>query len=424
MATIIDFLEKRALVESITSEELKMRAQHPLNAYLGIDPTADSLHLGHLIGIIILVWFEQFGHTPFLLLGGATGKIGDPSGKKVERSFLSDAVIEDNVLQLQKQINRFLKCPIILNNADWLADYPFIHFLRDIGKHFRIGPMLGKESVRRRLQSKEGMSFTEFAYQLLQSYDFYYLSREKEVILQIGGSDQWGNITAGIELTRKRFGKKTYGMTFPLLTRKDGTKFGKSEQGVVWLDPKKTSPYAFYQYLLQVSDEEVIKFMKMLTFMELEAIEAFERAFQSQTFTPHAAQKKLAEEVTRFVHGEEALQKVLKVAAIASPGLYAHIDSKALSEIAEGMPHVSMQIKEVIGQTYADIAKSSGLLCSKSEGNRMVKNGGAYLNGEKITCTTFFIESKNLLEGRYLLLSAGKKKKLLIKVEKDLIENQ
>lgn len=420
MNNVIDFLEKRGFIDNITSDELRERVNKPLKAYIGFDPTADSLHLGNLVGIIALAWLEKFGHSPVVLLGGATGKIGDPSGKSTERPLLTHEVLQKNVEGIRKQFHRCLKNPIIMNNDDWLTNYGLVDFLRDVGKHFRVGPMLGKDSVRSRFQSEEGISFTEFSYQVLQGYDFYYLSEKEDVIMQMGGSDQWGNITAGMELTRKLSGKTIYGMTFPLLTRSDGAKFGKSEEGAIWLDPEKTSPYQFYQYLVRVSDEDVIKMMRMLTFMDLEEIETFEKGIQSGDFIPNAAQKRLAEEVTRFVHGAEGLRIALKVTEAAAPGSKASLDPEVLEEIAKDMPHTLMKTQDVIDQTYADVAAKSGLLMSKAEGNRMIKNGGAYLNNEKIDDPSFVIQSKHIIGGKYLLFGAGKKKKILIKIEKEL----
>ena len=256
MKNVIDFLEKRGFVASSTSQELKEHVNDPIKVYIGFEPTADSLHLGNLVGIVALVWLEKFGHTPVILLGGSTGKIGDPSGTNKERPLLSDEVLKKNTTDIYKQCRQYLENPLFLNNDDWLTSYELIPFLRDIGKHFRIGAMLGKESIRSRLQ-KEGISFTEFSYLLLQGYDFYYLSKNEGITLQIGGSDQWGNITSGVELTRKLSGNTVYGMTFHLVTREDGTKFGKSEGGAIWLNPNKTSPYQFYQYLMGVSDKDV-----------------------------------------------------------------------------------------------------------------------------------------------------------------------
>jgi tyrosyl-tRNA synthetase len=420
MENVIEFLEKRGFVDNITSDELKALAKKPFKAYIGFDPTADSLHLGNLVGIVALAWIEKFGHTPVALLGGATGKIGDPSGKSQERPLLTKETLSNNVKGIRSQLERCLKSPVILNNDDWLGSFSFIDFLRDVGKHFRIGPMMGKESVRSRLESEEGMSFTEFSYQLLQGYDFYHLYTKEGTAVQMGGSDQWGNITAGIEFTRKLTGKSIFGMTFPLLTRSDGAKFGKSVEGAIWLDPQKTSPYQFYQYLIGVADSDVAQLLRMLTFIDLEEVEEYERAIKSGDFTPNAAQKRLAEEVTRFVHGEEGLQIALKVTEAAKPGSKATLDFEVLDEIAKDMPSVTMKLSDVVDQKFSDVAASCKLTSSKSESVRLIKNGGAYLNNEKIEDLVFLITPKHIIGEKYLLLGSGKKKKILIKIEKEL----
>lgn len=420
MENVIEFLENRGFVDNVTSDELKKVAETPFKAYIGFDPTADSLHLGNLVGIVALAWLEKFGHTAVALLGGATGKIGDPSGKSQERPLLSKEDLAKNVEGIRKQFERCLKSPVVLNNDDWLGSFSLIDFLRDVGKHFRVGPMMGKESVRSRFESEEGISFTEFSYQLLQGYDFYHLSEKEGIIAQFGGSDQWGNITAGIEFTRKITGKPIYGLTFPLLTRSDGAKFGKSEEGAIWLDPNKTSPYQFYQYLVRVADADVVQLLRMLTFIEIKEIEEYAAAIESGNFTPNAAQKRLAEEVTRFVHGEEGLQTALKVTEAAAPGSKATLDPEVLEEIAKDMPSTAMQLSDVVDQKYADVAAKSGLSSSKGEAVRLIKNGGAYLNNEKVEDQTLLIESKHVIGGKYLLFGAGKKKKILIKIEKEL----
>ncbi|NRA89796.1 MAG: tyrosine--tRNA ligase [Simkaniaceae bacterium] len=420
MENVIEFLEKRGFVDNITSNELKVLAQKPFKAYIGFDPTADSLHLGNLVGIVALAWIEKFGHTPVGLLGEATGKIGDPSGKSQERPLLTKETLSNNVKGIRSQLERCLKSPVILNNDDWLGSFSFIDFLRDVGKHFRIGPMMGKESVRSRVESEEGMSFTEFSYQLLQGYDFYHLFTKEDTAVQMGGSDQWGNITAGIEFTRKLTGKSIFGMTFPLLTRSDGAKFGKSVEGAIWLDPQKTSPYQFYQYLIGVADSDVAQLLRMLTFIDLEEVEEYKRAIKSGDFTPNAAQKRLAEEVTRFVHGEEGLQTALKVTEAAKPGSKATLDFEVLDEIAKDMPSVTMKLSDVVDQKFSDVAASCKLTSSKSESVRLIKNGGAYLNNEKIEDLVFLITPKHIIGEKYLLLGSGKKKKILIKIEKEL----
>lgn len=422
METVIDALEKRRFIESISSDELREKVKEPIKLYVGFDPTADSLHLGNLVGIVALAWFQKYGHTPVILLGGGTGKIGDPSGKSVERSLLSEEMLKKNIAGIRKQLEKCLDFshptipPQMMNNDDWLSSYCLLEFLRDVGKHFRLGPMLGKDSVRSRLNSEEGMSFTEFSYQLLQGYDFYYLSRKEGICLQMGGSDQWGNITAGIELTRKICGRAVYGMTYPLLTRSDGKKFGKSEEGAIWLDPEKTSPYQFYQHLMQISDADVANLMRMLTFMDMEEILSYKMEIESGEFTPFAAQKRLAEEVTRFVHGDEGLQTALRVTMALVPGSKALLDPNILEEVSCDMPHVSLDKKDLIDQKYTDVIAKIGFVASKGEAQRLIMNGGAYLNNKKIQDPMFRITAEHLLGNRYIVLGSGKKKKMLIEV--------
>ena len=422
MNELFDVLKKRRFIDAVSSEHLKERFQTPLKVYIGFDPTAESLHLGNLVGIVALLWFQKYGHTPVVVLGGGTGKIGDPSGKSVERPLLSAQELEENVKQLSCQFSSFFETSkenpplMILNNDTWLSSHLLIDFLRDVGKHFRLGPMLAKESVRSRLYSEEGMSFTEFSYQVLQGYDFYHLYRNKDICLQMGGSDQWGNITAGIELTRKLLGKMVYGMTYPLLTRSDGSKFGKSEEGAIWLDPKKTSPYQFYQYLIGVSDAEVIPLMQRLTFIEDKEIEIFRQEISSGSFTPFKAQKKLAENLTLFVHGHQGLKEALRATEILAPGSKGTLDEKILDEIAKDMPPVCLPFSGVVNQKFVDVAAQAKLVTSRGEGRRLIKNGGAYLNNEKILDVDQMIEKKHLIGNKYLLFSSGKKRKLLIKV--------
>ncbi len=419
MKNVIDALVERGFIDQMTHPELRDKVKEPLKVYVGFDPTADSLHLGNLVGIMGLAWFQKFGHTPFIILGGATGRIGDPSGKSTERSFLDDVTLAGNVRAIDHFFHQVLKGspkPVILNNNDWLGSMSLVDFLRDVGKHFRIGPMMGKEMVRTRMVSEEGMSFTEFSYQLLQGYDFYYLHKKHGVSLEMGGSDQWGNITAGIELNRKLGGEAVYGVTWPLLTRSDGKKFGKSEEGAIWLSSDKLSPYQFYQYLVRVSDADVIRLLKMLTFLGMDEIHAIEKEMGS---APNIAQKRLAEEVTRFVHGEEGLEAALRVTEGMAPGSEAKITGSTLEALAGDMPSASLKYDEVVGQKYVDIAARVALVPSKSEGVRLVKNGGAYLNNERISDPTFSISPGDLIEGAYLLLSAGKKKRMLITISKN-----
>jgi tyrosyl-tRNA synthetase len=417
MRNVIDVLVERGFIDQMTHEELRDQVNKPIKLYVGFDPTADSLHLGNLVGIMALAWFQRCGHTPYAILGGATGLIGDPSGKSSERNLLDEKTLAHNVRSLEAFFKKILQFPsgpkpIILNNNDWLGSFTLVNFLRDVGKNFRIGPMLAKEMVRTRLESEEGMSYTEFTYQILQAYDFCYLNRTHGVTLQLGGSDQWGNITAGTELNRKLGGETLYGLTFPLLTRSDGKKFGKSESGAIWLSSEKLTPYQFYQYLFAVADADVIPLLKRLTFLDLDEIKRIEQGMH----VPNSAQKRLAEEVTRFVHGEEGLQTALKVTEGIAPGSEAKLSGEVLSRLAGDMPSAEMGVADVVGQKYVDIAVKVGLIPSKSEGVRLIKNGGAYLNNEKVLDPSHAITQGDLIDGSYLLFSAGKKKRLLIQI--------
>lgn len=419
---VIHYLQERGFVDAVTSEELAKACEQPIKVYCGFDPTAESLHLGNLIGIMALAHFQRFGHTPVVILGGATGRIGDPSGKSHERPLLEIEKIRSNINSIRSHFEQVLKFdgslpkPMLLNNDDWYRNFSVIDFLRDVGKHFRLGTMLSKDSVRIRLESEEGMSFTEFSYQLIQGYDFTHLFNEHGVVLQLGGSDQWGNIVAGIDLTRKLCGKAVYGLTWPLLTRSDGKKFGKSEEGAIWLSAKLCSPYQFYQYLFRMPDADVIHMLKMLTFLDLKEISEIESQMKRSDYIPNTAQKRLAEEVTRIIHGDEGVEKALKATEAAAPGKETVLDASVLKEIAADMPSVSLSRKEVIDMRYADLAVAAGLLPSKGEANRLLKNGGAYINNQQINDPNFAVKNEDLIDGQFLVVGAGKKKKVLIKL--------
>lgn len=417
MDNVIDVLKERGFIDAETSPELRQMAEKPLSVYCGFDPSADSLHLGNLVGIMGLAWFQRYGHTPVALVGGATGMIGDPSGKSAERSLLSSEMIERNLIGIKKNLNVILHQgkvpPVFVNNLDWFKSFSFIDFLRDVGKFFRVGPMLAKDSVKTRLESDDGMSFTEFSYQVLQGYDFLHLFKEKGVTLQIGGSDQWGNITAGVELVRKVLGKSVFGLTFPLLVKSDGQKFGKSESGAVWLSSEKLSSYEFYQFLFRTTDADVIKCLKMLTFLPMEEIRHLEESMKKPEYVPNTLQKRLAEEVTRLVHGEEALQVALKVTAAAAPGSDTVLDVESL----EQMPSIILKKEEVVGAKLVDLLVNVKVLNSKSEARKMIGNGGIKLNNKKILDEAQIITSSDLLDNRLLLLSVGKKNKTLIRVD-------
>lgn len=419
---IIDCLEERGLIEAKTSEDLKAITQKPIKLYIGFDPTADSLHLGSLVGIVILRWFQKFGHTPVVILGGATGRIGDPSGKSTERPLLDSPTIEANIRRIRMHFEQVLDfndpktLPLIFNNDDWMREYPFVDFLRDIGKHFRVNVMLTKDSVKARLEAEEGISFTEFSYQILQAYDFYYLYKSQGVVLQAGGSDQWGNITAGTDLVRKLLGETAYGLTFPLLTRSDGKKFGKTEGGAIWLAADRCSPYDLYQYLYRVPDADVIKLMRMLTFMEMDEIRQFEQAMKQPDYVPNSSQKKLAEELTRLLHNEEGLETALRATQAAAPGHSAELNPAVFHQMMKDMPSVKLAKSEVVDCKFSDIAVQAGLTASKGEATRLITGGGAYLNNERVEDPQLKLTEKHLIGGEFLLLAAGKKKKILVQV--------
>ncbi len=420
MKSLLDCLQERGLVEETTPDLLAHLSQ-PRGVYVGMDPTADSLHLGNLLPIMVLAWFHRYGHRVYVVMGGATGRIGDPSGRSTERPILSDEILETNVLS----IGRFFQTlsthfsPIVLNNNDWLGKWTLIDFLRDIGKHFRLGPMLSKEMVRTRLQSEEGISFTEFSYQVLQGYDFYHLHQTHQITVQMGGSDQWGNITAGIELNRKQGEPPIHGLTLPLLTRSDGKKFGKTAEGAVWLSSHRLSPYQLYQYLMSVPDADVVRLLKAFTFLDLSEIAQLEVGIAA---TPNHAQKRLAEEVVRFVHGEEGFRRALDTLTGFAPGKEASLTKEALQKLAEELRQqegdllISLSLEEVVGQKYVDLLHRIALVPSRAEAVRLVQNGGGYLNNERIDSPSRQLAFGDLVEGEYLLIGAGKKRKKLIQI--------
>lgn len=424
MQHVLDCLEQRGLIEQLTSPELRGHLLQQRKVFLGIDPTADSLHLGHLLGIIVLAWFQKFGHQTVTMVGGATALIGDPSGKSQERPFLENKVLEQNTIKLFSQIKHLLlsekgkDSSLFLNNLDWLGNYKMLDFLREVGKHFRVGVMLSKESVKNRLSSEEGLSFTEFSYQLLQAYDFYYLQNQHQVTLQIGGSDQWGNIVAGIELMRKKGKKESFGLTFPLLTRSDGKKFGKSEEGAVWLSADYLSPYDFYQYLYRIPDADVILMLQRLTFLPLAEIQDIQNQMKDPHYIPNTAQKILAREVTHFVHQEKGLSQALKVTENLTPGFATQLTTEVLEQIAQENSGPSLALSEVIGEKFSEIARKVGLVSSKSEAQRLIEQGGAYLNNQRVDDIHTTVKIHDIIGEKYLLLGSGKKKKVLITIEK------
>lgn len=429
---IVQVLRERGLLQEVSSPDLEKLATHTtFPVYCGFDPTADSLHLGNLLGIVVLRWFAICGHTPVALLGGATGRVGDPSGKSAERPILSEEHIEHNVQSIQTLLERLLAQsshqdmpkPIFLNNLDWFGAMPLLTFLRQVGKYARVGSMLAKDSVRSRMDSESGISFTEFTYQLLQGYDFVHLQREHGCRVQIGGSDQWGNITAGTDLIR-RLGSQDgqeppqcFGLTFPLLTSSDGKKWGKSEGGALWLTAEKLSPFKLYQYLLKnTTDQDVIRYLKMLTFLPLDKINALQTDMQQQTYRPNTAQRLLAEEVIRFVHGEEGLSAALSATEALRPGAATALDAATLEAIAGDVPSAALNRDQVVDQPLVQVMVATGLQPNKSASKRMIKGGGVQVNNARISSEEHRLTQEDLIEGRLLLLAAGKKNKMLVTV--------
>lgn len=378
--------------------------------------------MGNLLGIIVLSWFLRCGHQAVALIGGATARVGDPSGKSIERPELDIDTLEKNILGIRKTFSTIFGSSnvVILNNYDWWKDFSFLDFLKQVGRFARIGTMIAKESVKKRLESEQGLSFTEFSYQLLQGYDFLYLFQNKGVNVQIGGSDQWGNITAGTELIRKILqpdsDNEAYGLTFPLLLKSDGSKFGKSEDGAIWLSPSMLSPYKFYQYFFSVPDADVIRFLRILTFLDLEEIDELEKDMKRPGYVPNTAQRRLAEEVTRFVHGEDGLNEAVKATDALRPGAETKLDWKTIEAIAEDVPSCSLAYDQVLNVSLVDLSVSAGLFESKSAARRLLKQGGVYLNNNRVDSESKRIEPQDIVDDKVLLLSAGKKNKVVVRI--------
>lgn len=387
--------------------------------------------MGNLLGLIVLSWFQRCGHKAVALIGGATARIGDPSGKSLERPELDVETLEKNTVGVVSNVNTILsRCEenpsmnissgesfVVLNNFDWWKEVRLLEFLRKVGRFARVGTMMAKESVKKRLESEQGMSYTEFTYQLLQGYDFLHLFENEGVNVQIGGSDQWGNITAGTELIRKILQVEgAYGLTFPLLLKSDGTKFGKSEDGAIWLSPLMLSPYKFYQYFFNVPDVDVVRFLKILTFLSMEEIRELEEGMRRPGYVPNSVQRRLAEEVTRFVHGEDGLSEALRATEALRPGAETSLDWKTIEGIAEDVPSCSLAYDQVLDASVIDLSVSTGLLESKSAARRMVKQGGLYLNNNRVDSEGKKIQEGDIVDGKVLLLSAGKRNKMVVRI--------
>lgn len=425
---LIEEFRWRGMIQDIIPGTEEQLQKEMTTGYIGFDPTADSLHIGSLVPILLLVHLQKAGHKPIAVVGGATGMVGDPSGKSEERNLLDEDVLQHNLKGIQKQLEKFLdftptlkNAATIENNYTWFKNFSFLQFIRDVGKHITVSYMLAKDSVKKRMESPDGMSFTEFTYQLVQGYDFYYLYKEKNCKLQMGGSDQWGNMVTGTELIRKKAKGEAFAFTCPLITKADGTKFGKTESGNIWLDPNKTSPYQFYQFWLNAADEDAIKWIKIFTFLTQNEIE---RLIEAHHETPHQRilQKKLAEELTLFVHSKTDYDFAVQASEVlfgnATTEVLKQLKEKELLQILEGVPTVNFS--KTILETEIDIISflaETKIFPSKGEARKTVQGGGVQINKQKIESIDYKINHHQLLNNKYLLVQKGKKNYYLVIVE-------
>ena len=431
MKNFVEELKWRGMLAQMMPGTEELLQREMVSAYLGTDPTADSLHIGHLCGIMMLRHLQRCGHKPYLLVGGATGMIGDPSGKSQERNLLDTATLYHNQEAIKKQVSKFLDFEStepnkaeMVNNYDWMKDFTFLDFAREVGKHITVNYMMAKDSVQKRLngEARDGLSFTEFTYQLLQGYDFLYLYKNHGVKLQLGGNDQWGNMTTGTELIRRTLGNETetFCLTCPLITKADGKKFGKTESGNIWLDRNRTTPYAFYQFWLNVSDEDAEKYIRIFTSLEQETIENL-IAEHRQDPGLRVLQKRLAEEVTVMVHSQEDLEMAKAASNIlfgkATRENLQQLDEATLLEVFAGVPHFEMD-KTLLGQPAVELFTRDEVkvFASKGEMRKLVQGGGVSLNKEKLAAFDRVVTSEDLINGKYLLVQRGKKNYNLIKI--------
>ncbi|MDB4768071.1 tyrosine--tRNA ligase [Flavobacteriaceae bacterium] len=430
LTNFIAELKWRGMLHDVMPETEEHLLSEMRAAYMGIDPTADSLHIGHLVGVMLLKHFQIAGHKPYALIGGATGMIGDPSGKSNERNLLDEATLRHNQAALKEQLSRFLdfdsqapNAAVLVNNYDWMKDFSFLSFIRDVGKHITVNYMMAKDSVKKRLSSEaaEGMSFTEFTYQLVQGYDFLHLYKNFQCTLQMGGSDQWGNITTGTELIRRIGGGKGYALTCPLITKADGTKFGKTEGGNIWLDANRTSPYAFFQYWLNTSDLDAEKYIKIFTLLDQETISKLVADHQK---APHLRllQKNLAKEVTTAVHGHEAYENAVKASDILFGKTTAEavkaIDTQTFLAVFEGVPQAVLPFSNLENglDMIAALSAETGFLKSNGDARRELKQNAISVNKEKVG-ETYLISQKDLIDQKYVLLQRGKKNYFILVFE-------
>lgn len=429
--TFIEELRWRGMIQDIMPGTEEQLAKEMTSAYIGFDPTSDSLHIGSLVPILLLVHLQKAGHKPYALVGGATGMIGDPSGKSEERNLLSAEVLAHNQAGIKKQLERFLNFDDnlpnkaeMVNNYDWFKEISFLEFIRDAGKHITVNYMMAKDSVKKRLEGDSGMSFTEFTYQLIQGYDFYWLYQNKNCKLQMGGSDQWGNITTGTELIRRKAGGEAFAFTCPLVKKADGGKFGKSEKGNVWLDAGKTSPYQFYQFWLNASDADAVAWIKLFTLLDKETIDGLIAQHEA---APHlrVLQKTLAEQLTVFVHSREDYDFAVKASEILfnndTAEILQQLNETQLLQVMDGVPTVNIskaQIEE--GYDFVSFLAESAVFPSKGEAKKMLQAGGLSINKVKVNSEKLIVNSDDLLQGKYILLQKGKKNYYLVVVTSEL----
>jgi len=425
---ILAELEWRGLLADCTDRTAlgERLAKGPLALYCGFDPTADSLHVGNLVPLLALRRFQMAGHHPIALAGGATGMVGDPSGKSSERNLQTAEQVAHNIACVKAQLAKFLDFDAaanparLVNNADWIGPISFLDFLRDVGKHMTVNSMVAKDSVRSRMEDREsGISFTEFSYMLLQGYDFYHLRKTLDCELQVGATDQWGNITVGTELTRKKLGATVWGLTFPLLTKADGTKYGKSASGAVYLDPKRTSPYRFYQFFIQAEDADVVKLLKTLTFVSQDEIAALENEVKTNPGA-RAAQKRLAREMTVLVHGETEFNNAIRATEILFGGSLDGVSETIFNDVVGEVPTKELESAKLSGEpafTAADLLVAAGLSPSKGQARKDIEGGGAYLNNVRLEAFGRPVTPADLLFGKHLLVRKGKRNYAVVTVK-------
>lgn len=420
---LLDELRWKGMIQDIMPGTEEQLIKEMTSGYVGFDPTADSLHIGSLVPILLLVHLQKAGHKPYALVGGATGMVGDPSGKSEERNLLSEETLRHNQEGVKKQLMQFLdfdqskpNCAEMVNNYDWFKEMSFLTFIRDVGKHITVNYMTSKDSVKKRLEGETGMSFTEFSYQLVQGYDFYWLYKNKNVKLQMGGSDQWGNIVTGTELIRRKDSGEAFAFTCPLITKSDGGKFGKTEKGNIWLDPAKTSPYQFYQFWLNASDEDAEKWIKIFTFLDKTTVDSLINEHKNNT-AKRSLQKKLAEEVTKFVHGEAELKKAIETTEKLFSNQNAPAEDLTVDELEsmDGIIKIDFEKNKIAaGIDVVTFLAETKIFPSKGEARKTVQGGGVSINRKKIENIQQSIENNLLLHNRYILVQKGKKNYYLV----------